>query len=154
TDPGRGSSGWDPADVGAGADEAYPDPFDPDADGAGSDPFGPDPDAGLAELSWDPAADPAGPGWDPDLAADRDPVPPAGSGARHRAPPARPAWQTDDPAGAQLSGAPVLDHDELLDGGAQLSRNGHAAAPDTGTPGGVGLAGGGELPGGPGPASG
>ena len=142
TDPGRGSSDWDPADAGIDADGAYP-------DGAYPDPFDPDPDAGLAELGWDPAvpaADPAGPGWDPaqdpDLAADWDPVPPAGSRARHRAPPARPAWQTDDPPGAQLSGAPVLDHDELLGRGAQLSRNGHAAGPDTGTSGGAEQAGG------------
>jgi hypothetical protein len=131
TDPGQGASDWDPADAGL---EAYPDPFDPD------------PDAGLAELSWDPAEDPA-------PAAEWDSVPPAGSRARHRAPPARPAWQTDDPPGAQLSGAPVLDHDELLDRGAQLSRNGHAGAPGTESSGGAELASGmglagGELPGG------
>jgi hypothetical protein len=123
TDPGQGASDWDPAGAGI------------DADGSGSDPFDPDPDDGLYQLAWDPAQD-------PDLAADWDPVPPAGSQARHRAPPAKPAWQTDDTPSAQLSGAPVLDHDELLDRGAQVSRNGHAASPGTETSGGA------ELPGG------
>ena len=94
TDPGRGSSDWDPADAGIDADGAHP-------DGAYPDPFDPDPDAGLAELGWDPAvpaADPASPGWDPaqdpDLAADWDPVPPAapgpGTGRRPPGPPGRP----------------------------------------------------------------
>ncbi len=112
TDPGRGSSDWDPADAGIDADGAHP-------DGAYPDPFDPDPDAGLAELGWDPdvpAADPASPGWDPavpgwdpaqdpDLAADWDPVPPRLPGPAPGA--ARPARLADRrPAGRAAQRGP------------------------------------------------
>ena len=100
TDPGRGSSDWDPADAGIDADGAHP-------DGAYPDPFDPDPDAGLAELGWDPAvpaADPASPGWDRSRAGTRlririwprtgtrcrRPAPGPGTGRRPPGPPGRP----------------------------------------------------------------
>jgi hypothetical protein len=118
TDPGRGSSDWDPADAGIDADGAYP-------DGAYPDPFDPDPDAGLPELGWDPAvpaADPASPGWDrcpglhrPDPASPGwDPVPLMHSRARR--PGARPARLVTDDRRARRSAGP--DHDRRSTGGA------------------------------------